>query len=57
LDYSKLILKGKSTHKFTKLGMVTHGCNPPQEDCEFEASLGYRARPHLKNTKQESKII
>jgi hypothetical protein len=40
-------------------GMVVHACNPRkliQEDCEFQASLGYTAGPCVKKqTKQNKK--
>jgi hypothetical protein len=49
------ILKTCLTKKINKLlGMVQHACDPrtqeaKQEDREFETSLGYIAKPVLKN--------
>jgi hypothetical protein len=37
---------------FIEPGLVVHTCNPStQEDCKFEASLGYVVRICLKKTK------
>jgi hypothetical protein len=50
---TKTRLKERLTVYNLKLGMVVHTCNPAfgrhrQEDCAFQASLGYNVRPCLK---------
>jgi hypothetical protein len=55
------LVSGNSKHSFSRhekkeeggYGVVVHACNPRaqklrQENCEFQASLGYKARPCLK---------
>jgi hypothetical protein len=42
--------------KVRQPGAMAHAYNP-KEDCEFKYSLGYIARPCLKQTKKNNKIL